>query len=68
MGKGKRKARDYRKEPMTLGEILQAKRRARRMLDRDDLDSSQVYTAKSMLSQLQDMEASLKRAERGEST
>ena len=36
------------------------------MLDRDDLDSSQAYTARSMLSQLQDMEASLKRAERGE--
>ena len=66
MGTNKRKARDYSKRPMTLGEVLQAKRRARRMLDRDDLDSSQVYTARSILSQLQDMEASLKRSERGE--
>ena len=66
MGTNKRKARDYSKRPMTREEILQAKSRALRMLDRDDLDSSQVFTAKSMLSQLKDMEASMERAERGE--
>ena len=62
----KQKTRDYSKRPMTREEISQAKSRTLRMLDRDDLDSSQIYTARSMLSQLKDMEASMERKERGE--